>query len=60
MYDPAEDSLLLTENLAVGEGDLVLGLGTGCGLLAFLAAKKTKSARLEDPIGTNFKITNDG
>jgi release factor glutamine methyltransferase len=40
VYAPAEDSFLLAENLTVKEGDVVLDMGTGCGLLAVLAAGK--------------------
>ena len=43
VYEPAEDSFLFAENLDVGEGDMVLDLGTGCGLLGLLAAKKGAS-----------------
>jgi len=40
VYKPAEDTFLLAENLAVEEGDVVLDMGTGCGILGILAAKK--------------------
>jgi len=40
IYDPAEDSFLLAENLAVRRGDRVLDMGTGCGILAIVAAEK--------------------
>ncbi len=43
VYEPAEDSFLLADNLEVEEGDLVLDLGTGCGLLGLVAAKKGAS-----------------
>lgn len=39
VYEPAEDTFLLANNLDVHEGERVLELGTGCGLLAILAAK---------------------
>jgi release factor glutamine methyltransferase len=40
VYEPAEDSFLFAENLAVSEGSLVLDMGTGCGILGILAAEK--------------------
>lgn len=39
VYEPAEDTFLLADNLDVNPGERVLELGTGCGLLAILAAK---------------------
>lgn len=39
VYEPAEDTFLLADNLDVHPGEKVLELGTGCGLLAILAAK---------------------
>jgi release factor glutamine methyltransferase len=42
VYDPAEDSFLMAENFEVKEGEQVLDLGTGCGLLGILAAKKAE------------------
>jgi release factor glutamine methyltransferase len=42
VYDPAEDSFLFAENLDVKEDEQVLDLGTGCGLLGILAAKKAE------------------
>lgn len=42
VYEPAEDTFLLAENLEVSEGDVVLDVGTGCGMLGVLAAKKAK------------------
>ena len=38
VYDPAEDSFLFAENLAVNKGEVVLDMGTGCGLYAIFAA----------------------
>ena len=40
VYEPAEDSFLLAENLGVQRKDVVLDMGTGCGILGILAAKK--------------------
>jgi release factor glutamine methyltransferase len=42
VYDPAEDSFLFAENFEVKEGERILDLGTGCGLLGILAAKKAE------------------
>ncbi|MEA3255418.1 MAG: HemK2/MTQ2 family protein methyltransferase [Candidatus Altiarchaeota archaeon] len=42
VYEPAEDSMLLADNLGVWGGDLVLDMGTGTGFLALLAAIKAK------------------
>jgi release factor glutamine methyltransferase len=39
VYEPAEDTFLLADNLDAHKGERVLELGTGCGLLAILAAK---------------------
>ena len=39
VYEPAEDTFLLADNLDVRPGEHVLELGTGCGILAILAAK---------------------
>lgn len=40
VYEPAEDSFLFAEHLDVQEGDRVLDMGTGCGILGIIAAKK--------------------
>jgi release factor glutamine methyltransferase len=42
VYEPAEDTFLLAENLSVDENDVVLDMGTGCGIIGILAAKKAK------------------
>jgi release factor glutamine methyltransferase len=42
VYEPAEDTFLLAERLAVTEDDAVLDVGTGCGILAVLVAEKAK------------------
>ncbi len=39
VYAPAEDTFLLADNLDARQGERVLEIGTGCGLLAILAAK---------------------
>lgn len=39
VYEPAEDTFLLADNLDVYPSEKVLELGTGCGLLAILAAE---------------------
>jgi release factor glutamine methyltransferase len=40
VYEPAEDSFLFAENLDVKESERVLDVGTGCGMLAVIAAKR--------------------
>jgi release factor glutamine methyltransferase len=40
VYEPAEDSLLFAENLSVKSDDVVLDMGTGCGILGIIAAEK--------------------
>jgi len=42
VYEPAEDSFLFAENLDIQEGNKILEIGTGCGILGILAAKKAK------------------
>jgi release factor glutamine methyltransferase len=38
VYEPAEDSFLFAENMSVREGDRVIDMGTGCGILGIIAA----------------------
>lgn len=40
VYEPAEDSFLFADNLTVNEGEYVLDMGTGCGILSIIAAEK--------------------
>ncbi|HVO37204.1 MAG TPA: HemK2/MTQ2 family protein methyltransferase [Candidatus Acidoferrum sp.] len=40
VYEPAEDSFLFAENLVLKQGDYVLDMGTGCGILGVIAAAK--------------------
>ncbi len=48
VYEPAEDSFLFAENLEVKEGEQVLDVGTGCGMLGVLAAKRAGSVMAMD------------
>jgi len=43
VYEPAEDTFLFAENLDVKESEQVLDVGTGCGMLGILAARKAGS-----------------
>jgi len=43
VYEPAEDSFLFAENLNVHKSETVLDLGTGCGILGILAAKRASA-----------------
>jgi release factor glutamine methyltransferase len=48
VYEPAEDTFLLAENLSVDENDVVLDVGTGCGILGILTAKKARQVVATD------------
>lgn len=42
VYEPAEDSFLFAEKLDVKEGERVLDMGVGCGILGLLSTRKAK------------------
>ena len=60
VYEPAEDSYLIANKMLVTEDDVVLDMGTSCGILAILAAKKAKNVVAVDinPYSINFAIRN--
>jgi release factor glutamine methyltransferase len=39
VYEPADDTFMLCANLEIAPGDTMLEIGTGCGLVAIVAAK---------------------
>ena len=60
VYEPAEDTFLFAENLDVKKNECVLDLGTGCGILGVLAAKRAAFVLSVDlnPIAVNFAKQN--
>jgi release factor glutamine methyltransferase len=48
VYEPAEDSFLFAENLNVPRASSVLDVGTGCGILATVAAKTAEKVLATD------------
>ena len=48
VYEPAEDTFLLAENLDIQKRDEVLEIGTGTGLVAVVAAQKSKKVTATD------------
>ena len=48
VYIPAEDSYLLAENLLIKEGQSVLEIGTGSGIVAMYASKLTDNITVTD------------
>jgi len=48
VYEPAEDSFLFAENSAVKKDEVVLDMGTGCGILGIIAADKAAEVVMVD------------
>jgi len=48
VYEPAEDSFLFAENLAVKKSGVILDMGTGCGILGIIAADKAAKVVMVD------------
>ncbi len=48
VYEPAEDTFLLAENLQIKRKDHVLEIGTGTGIIAILASKKCHTVTATD------------
>jgi len=48
VYEPAEDSFLFAENLQLDEGDRVVDIGTGCGILGIIAAERAREVLAVD------------
>ena len=50
VYEPAEDTFLIADRLdqVIVEGDMVLDIGTGCGILGVIASKKASKVVATD------------
>lgn len=48
VYEPAEDTFLLVDNLQVGRRDRVLEIGTGTGIIAIIVSRKCSTAIATD------------
>jgi len=51
VYDPAEDTMLLSDNMTVGKGDTVLEIGVGSGYVSLIASEDA-----EFVVGTDTNI----
>jgi len=40
VYEPAEDTFLFAKNLEINKGNMVIDMGTGCGILGIVASEK--------------------
>ncbi len=60
VYEPSEDTALFAENLVVCQGDRVLDVGTGCGVLAVMAAERARTVVAMDvnPYALRCAFTN--
>ncbi|MCK4492342.1 MAG: methyltransferase [Candidatus Altiarchaeales archaeon] len=59
VYEPAEDSFLLADNLIVNEGDRVLDVGTGVGIMAVVASEKASRVVAVDVNPKALEITKE-
>ncbi len=48
VYEPAEDTFLLAENIQVGRKDRVLEIGTGTGIIAIIVSRKCSTVTATD------------
>ena len=48
VYEPAEDTFLLADNLMVKQSDKVLEIGTGTGIISIIASKKAENVTAID------------
>ena len=57
VYEPAEDTFLIAQNLTVNVNDEVLDVGSGCGILSVLSAQKARSVIAVDVSPDAVKCT---